>query len=117
MALTGAGRKLGRRTGFRQQMLRSMATDLIRYEQIKTTFPKAKECSRLTERLITFAKKGDLNARRRVAQEIRNDEATKKLFDVLTQRYAARTGGYTRVFRPQTRQGDNAQMALIKLIA
>ena len=117
MAKTGAGRKLGRKTGFRFAMLRSLATDLIRYEQIQTTFPKAKECSRLTEKLITVAKKGDMNARRMVAKDIRNSEATSKLFQVLAPRYATRTGGYTRVFKLQARQGDNARMALIKLIA
>lgn len=117
MAKTGAGRKLGRKTGFRFAMLRSLATDLIRYEEIQTTFPKAKECVRLAEHVISVAKKGDLNARRAVAKDIHDQEVTKKLFDVLAQRYATRTGGYTRVFRLQNRQGDNAQMALVKLIA
>ncbi len=117
MAKTGAGRKLGRKTGFRFAMLRSLTTDLIRYEQIQTTFPKAKECSRMTEKVISAAKKGDMNARRVVAKDIRDVEVTKKLFDVLATRYANRVGGYTKVFRLQNRQGDNAQMALIKLIA
>lgn len=117
MAQTGAGRKLGRKTGFRFQMLRSLATDLIRYEQIQTTFPKAKETVRLAERIISVAKKGDMNARRTVAKDIHDSEVTKKLFDVLATRYANRTGGYTKVFRLQNRQGDNAQMALVKLIA
>ncbi|MCG3204233.1 MAG: 50S ribosomal protein L17 [Elusimicrobia bacterium] len=117
MAKTGAGRKLGRKTGFRFAMLRSLATDLIRYEQIQTTFPKAKECSRMTERLISVAKKGDMNARRTVARDIQDGEVTKKLFDVLATRYSTRVGGFTKVYRLQNRQGDNAQMALIKLIA
>lgn len=117
MAKTAAGRKLGRKTGFRFQVLRSLATDLLRYEQIQTTFPKAKECSRFTEKLITKAKKGDLNARRAVARDLHDSEVMKKLFDVLAPRYAGRAGGYTRVFKLQSRQGDNAQMALIKLIA
>ncbi|MFN0116714.1 MAG: 50S ribosomal protein L17 [Elusimicrobiota bacterium] len=117
MALTGAGRKLGRKTGFRTQMLRSLATDLIRYEQIQTTFPKAKECSRLANHLISVAKKGDLNAHKAVARDIRDNEIRKKIFDVLVKRYSSRTGGFTRIFRLVARQGDNAQMALIKLIA
>lgn len=117
MAKTAAGRKLGRKTGFRKSLLRGLATDLIRYEKIQTTFPKAKECSRLTERLISVAKRGDLNARRAVARELSNTEAKTKLFDVLAPRYSSRAGGYTQIFRLQTRQGDNAQMALIKLIA
>jgi large subunit ribosomal protein L17 len=117
MAKTGAGHKLGRKTGFRTSLLRSLATDLIRYEQIRTTISKAKECSRITEKLITIAKRGDLNARRAVAKDITNSEIQKKLFDVLAQRYSTRTGGYTRVFKLEARQGDNAKMALIKLIA
>ena len=117
MAHTAAGRKLGRPGGFRTQMLRGMAADLIRYEQIKTTFPKAKECARLAEKLIVIAKTNTLNAQKRIAKDIRDVEVRKKLFDVLAQRYATRVGGYTRVFRLQARQGDNAQLALIKLIA
>ncbi|MBV9080479.1 MAG: 50S ribosomal protein L17 [Elusimicrobia bacterium] len=117
MAKTTAGRKLGRKTGFRFQLLRSLATDLFRYEQIQTTFPKAKECSRFAEKLITTAKKGDLNARRAVAKDLHDQDVTKKLFDVLAPRYAKRNGGFTRVLKLQNRQGDNAEMALIKLIA
>ncbi len=117
MAKTAAGRKLGRKTGFRFSLLRSLAHDLFKYEQIQTTYPKAKECSRFAEKLITTAKKGDINARRAVAKDIKDQDVTKKLFDVLAPRYAARNGGYTRVLKLQSRQGDNAQMALIKLIA
>jgi large subunit ribosomal protein L17 len=117
MAKTAAGRKLGRKTGFRFALLRNLATDLFRYEQIQTTYPKARECSRFAEKLITTAKKGDLNARRAVAKDIQDIDVTKKLFDVLAPRYSARKGGYTRVFKLAARQGDNAQMALIKLIA
>ena len=117
MAKTGAGRKLGRKTGFRFSLLRNLTTDLIRYEQIQTTYPKAKECSRMTERLISAAKKGDMNARRVVAKDLHDPDVTKKLFEVLSPRYATRNGGFTRVFKLQNRQGDNAPMALIKLIA
>lgn len=117
MAQTGAGRKLGVKQGHRVAMLRNLATDLIRYEQIQTTLPKAKECSRLAERLISTAKKGDLNAQKAVAKDVRDQEIKKKLFDVLAPRYASRAGGFTRIFKLQARQGDNAQMALIKLVA
>ncbi len=117
MAKTTPGRKLGRKTGFRFSLLRQLTTDLIRYEKLTTTFPKAKECSRMAEHLISVAKRGDLNARRAVARDIQDREAMTKLFDILAPRYSARTGGFTRVFRLQARQGDNAPMALIKLIA
>src|SRR5262245_27941962 len=117
MAQTSAGRKLGVKQGHRVAMLRNLATDLIRYEQIQTTLPKAKECSRFAEKLISTAKKGDLNAHKKVAQDLRDQEIKKKLFDVLAPRYASRAGGFTRIFKLQARQGDNAQMALIKLVA
>jgi large subunit ribosomal protein L17 len=117
MAGTTAGRRLGRKEGFRNSLLRSLASELIRHEKIKTTFPKAKECSRFTERLISIAKKGDRNAWRSVIKDVRDPEIRKKLFDILAPRYSSRVGGYTRVFKLQARQGDNAQMALIKLVA
>ena len=117
MAHTTAGRKLGRKSGFRQQMLRSLATDLLRYEKIETTIAKAKEASRLTNHLISVAKQGTLNSRRAVARDIRDKQVQKKLFDVLAQRYESRTGGFTRIFRAARRQGDNAEIAVIKLIA
>lgn len=117
MAKTAAGRKLGRKTGFRNQLLRGLASELFKHEQIRTTYPKARECSRLAEKLITTAKKGDLNARRAVARDLRDTDVMKKLFDVIAPRYAARNGGYTRVLKLASRQGDNAQLALIKLIA
>lgn len=117
MAKTGAGRKLNRRGGHRRQLLRGLASELIRHEQIQTTLAKAKECARLTDHLVHVAKKGDLNAHKSVARHIHDQAVTKKLFDVLAQRYSSRTGGVTRIFKLQSRQGDNASMALIKLIA
>ena len=117
MAHTKAGRKLGRKRGFRTQMLRSLASELIRHEQIKTTFPKAKEACRLANHLISVAKRDDLNARRAVARDIQDRDVQKKIFDVLVQRYSGRTGGFTRIFRLAPRQGDNANLALIKLIS
>jgi large subunit ribosomal protein L17 len=117
MAKTAAGRKLRRPSGHRRALLRSLATDLLRYEQIQTTVAKAKECSRITNHLIAVAKKDDLNARRAVARDIQDREVFKKLFDVLIGRYKDRTGGCTRIFKIGNRQGDNSEMALIKLIA
>jgi large subunit ribosomal protein L17 len=117
MGKTGMGRKLNRRTGFRMQLLRGLTTELIRHEQIQTTLAKAKECARFTDRLVHVAKKGDLNAHKAVAKHIKDRAVTKKLFEVLAQRYSSRVGGVTRIFKLQARQGDNASMALIKLIA
>ena len=114
---TGAGRKLGRKSGARRGLLRSLATELLRHEQLITTVSKAKECSRITNHIISIAKKNDLNARKRVVGDIQDREVVKKLFDVLIHRYNTRVGGCTRIFRLERRQGDNAEMALIKLIA
>jgi len=94
-----------------------LSTALIRHEQIQTTFAKAKECARMTDHLISVSKKGDLSARRSVARDIKDAEVLSKLFDVLATRYQSRVGGYTQVYRLQNRQGDNAPMALVKLIA
>ncbi len=117
MAKTGAGRKLSRKGGFRTSLLRNLATELMRHEQIKTTVAKAKECSRLANHLISLAKKDDLIARRRVAKDIQDTEVYNKIFTTLVPRYMNRPGAFTRIFRLQARQGDNAEMALIKLIA
>jgi large subunit ribosomal protein L17 len=117
MALTGAGRKLGAKRGRRVGLLRNLTTSLFLHEKITTTVAKAKEASRYANHLIAVAKKGDLNAQKRVAQDIHNVEVRKKLFDVLAPRYATRVGGCTQIFRLANRQGDNAEMALLRLVA
>jgi len=117
MSQTAQGRKLGRKTGERKSLLRGQVTQLFRHEKIQTTLPKAKESARLANHLIAVAKKGDLNARRRVAKDIQDKEVITKLFDVLALRYQARVGGCTQIFKLSARQGDNAPMALLKLIA
>ena len=114
---TGAGRKLGRPTGHRFQMLRNMATSLLHYEKIETTKAKAREASRLIDRLITVAKAGDLNARRRVAKDLKNPAVKAKLFDVIAPRYKERQGGYTQFVRLGPRLSDGAEIGILKLIA
>ena len=111
-----AGRKLGVTSTHRIAMLRNMATSLIKHEQITTTLPKAKELRPYVERIITLGKRGDLHARRQAAAQIRDEAVVRKLFDTLAPRYAARTGGYTRVLRAGIRYGDAAQMAVIELV-
>lgn len=117
MSATAAGRKLGRKGGARTGLLRNLTIQLFRHERLTTTFPKAKECARMADHLIAVAKKGDLNARRSVARDIHDKEVLTKLFDVLAQRYTSRTGGCTQVYRLNPRQGDNAPMAIVKLVA
>ena len=94
-----------------------MATSLLHYEKIETTKPKAREAARLVERLITVAKAGDLNARRRVAKDLKNPSVNAKLFDILAPRYKERKGGYTQFIMKGPRLSDGAEMGILKLIA
>jgi large subunit ribosomal protein L17 len=111
-----AGRKLGVTTSHRLAMLRSMATALIKHEQISTTLPKAKELRPYVERIITLGKRGDLHARRQAYAQIRDPKVVDKLFSTIADRYKARAGGYTRVLKAGVRYGDAADMAVIELV-
>ena len=110
------GRKLNRTATHRSALLASLATALIKHEQIATTLPKAKELRRVADRLITLAKRGDLHARRLAFSRIRDEAMVAKLFNTLGPRYAARPGGYTRVLKAGFRYGDSAPMAVIELV-
>jgi large subunit ribosomal protein L17 len=120
-------RKLGRVTEHRISMLRNQAQELLRYEHIETTMPKAKELRPFVERIITIAKRGiapgaaspatrSLHARRLVLRDIHDREVVSKLFDTLAPRFEGRPGGYTRILRLGYRKGDSAEIALIELI-
>jgi len=101
------GRKLNRTASHRGALLASLAAALIKHEQIATTLPKAKELRRVTDRLITLAKRGDLHARRRALSELGQDKfIVHKLFEEIGPRYAQRPGGYTRLLRIGFRRGD-----------
>ena len=110
------GRKLNRTASHRGALLASLAVALIKHEQIATTLPKAKELRRVTDRLITLAKRGDLHARRLAGSRLRDEAMVAKLFETLGPRYAARPGGYTRVLKAGFRFGDSAPMAVIELV-
>jgi large subunit ribosomal protein L17 len=110
------GRKFGRNTGGRRALLSGLALSLLKYEQIQTTLPKAKDLRPFVERLITLGKQGDLAARRRLVAILGSDEIQKKTIEVLGKRYAERTGGYTRIIKAGYRYGDRAPMAVIELI-
>ena len=114
---THAGRKLSRPTGARFALLRSLATHLLRHEQIKTTLPKAREVARFTEHLLALAKRQNLASTRRVYADLQDRVVRKKIQDVFVPRYRDRQGGCTRVFRLGRRLGDGAEMAVIKLIS
>src|SRR4030042_749041 len=110
------GRKLNRTASHRSALFSALASALIKHEQIVTTLPKAKDLRRVTDRLITLAKKGDLHARRLAFARIRDEAMVAKLFGTLGPRYAERPGGYTRVMKAGFRYGDSAPMAVIELV-
>lgn len=110
------GRKLGRNASQRKAMFRNMVTSLLEHERIVTTVPKAKEVRRVAEKMITLGKRGDLHARRQAMTYIRSKAVVAKLFDDLSEQYADRQGGYTRIIRTGTRSGDAAPMAIIELV-
>jgi large subunit ribosomal protein L17 len=111
-----SGRKLGRTSSHRKALLKNMAAALIKHEQIRTTLPKAKELAPHVEKLITLGKRGNLHARRQAYAALRDDAMVAKLFDVLAERYNARSGGYTRIMKAGHRFGDAADMAIVELI-
>lgn len=111
-----AHRKLNRTASHRKAMFANMSAALIEHEQIVTTLPKAKELRPIVEKLVTLAKRGDLNSRRLAIARIRDKAMAKKLFDVLGPRYAERPGGYIRVMKAGFRYGDNAPMAVIEFV-
>jgi large subunit ribosomal protein L17 len=96
-------------------LLRNLLTSLFRYEKIVTTEAKAKELRKLTDKVVTLAKRGDLHARRQAAEVIQDEDVLKKLFDSIGGRYKDRNGGYTRLTKLEYRMGDGAPLAAIEL--
>jgi large subunit ribosomal protein L17 len=120
-----AGYKLGRNSGQRRALAKSLSVALLEHERIETTQAKAKFVRGKVERLITIAKRGlehddpgrAVHARRIVASRVNNDrELVGKIFDELAPRYADREGGYTRIYKLGPRKGDNADMVLLELV-
>jgi len=97
-------------------MLANLATSLFEHGKIHTTQAKAKRLRPLAERLITFAKRGDLHARRQVMTVVRDKDVVHTLFAEIGPRFAQRPGGYTRIVKTEPRKGDNAPMAVIALV-
>jgi large subunit ribosomal protein L17 len=97
-------------------MLANLATSLFEHDRITTTEAKAKRLRPLAERLITFAKRGDLHARRQVMTVVRDKDVVHKLFAEIGPKFAERPGGYTRIVKIGPRKGDNAPMAVIELV-
>ena len=111
------GRKLSRRKEHRKALLSNLAASLIIHGRIKTTDAKAKEVRPFVERLVTFAKRGDLHARRIVLSRLRDAIATKKLFDEIGPQFTSRFGGYTRIIKLGFRPGDNSPVSLIEFVS
>ena len=110
------GRRLGGGPAHERLMLANLATSLFEHDRITTTEAKAKRLRPLAERLITFAKRGDLHARRQVMTVIRDKDVVHKLFAEIGPKFAERPGGYTRIVKTGPRKGDNAPMAVIELV-
>jgi large subunit ribosomal protein L17 len=110
------GPRLGGSPAHERLMLANLATSLFRHGKIATTETKAKRLRPLAERLVTFAKRGDLHSRRRVLTVIRDRDVVYTLFDQIAPRYSNRAGGYTRIVKAGTRKGDAAPMAIIELV-
>lgn len=111
-----ANKTLDRKKAPRELMLRNMASSIIIYEKVKTTEAKAKVVRSLVEKMITVAKAGTLSARRELIATLPQENAVKKIIEVLAARYQDRQGGYTRITKLGTRQGDGAEMAMIELV-
>ena len=110
------GRKLGRTAAHKKAMLANLATALIEKESIRTTDTKAKELRGFVDRLVTFAKRGDLHARRQTLKVLRRSSVVNKLFDDLAPRFADRPGGYTRIVKLGHRKGDGAFLSLMEFV-
>lgn len=107
---------MGRTASHKRAMLNNMATSLFDNGKVRTTLPKAKELRGVVERLISFAKRGDLHARRQVLRRIQNKVVVAKLFDEIGPSFAGRNGGYTRIFKLGPRRGDSSELCLIELV-
>ena len=110
------GRRLGRPSGHRKALYRGLVRDLLLRERIRTTLAKAKEVRGMAEKIITFGKKGELHHRRLALAFVTDKNVVAKVFDELSERYAERQGGYTRVLKLGPRKGDGAPMAILELV-
>ena len=109
-------KKLNVNAAHRLSMMRGMTESIIMNEQLETTVARAKHLRGFVEKIITTAKSAGIHPRRQVARHIKSREAMDKLFKELGQRYKDRPGGYTRIIRLGSRQGDGAEMCRIELV-
>ena len=109
-------RKLNKTSEHRKALFKNMLNSLIKYEQIVTTLPKAKELKPQIDKVITIGKKNDLHNKKKLFSKLQNQFSMKKVFDELSKRYSKRKGGYSRVLKAGFRTGDDAPMAVIELV-
>ncbi|MBI2503975.1 MAG: 50S ribosomal protein L17 [Candidatus Latescibacteria bacterium] len=108
--------KLGRTYDHRNHMMANIVTSFFAHESIQTTEARAKELRREAEHVISFAKRGDLHARRQVLRLIADKKVVAKIFSEIAPRYTNRQGGYTRIVKLGNRRGDSASLCLIELV-
>ncbi len=111
-----AGRHLGRNSAQRKALFNGLVTQVLQHERIETTEAKAKAVRSDVEKMIGYAKRGDLHARRLALRTINDKKVVEKLFDKLGPRYKDRNGGYTRIVKLGPRKGDAAEMVLLELV-
>ena len=109
-------KKFGRSSKHRKMLMKSLVTNLILAESIKTTLPKAKEARKDADGIVTVAKKGDLAARRLAASRLLDPKAVQKLFDKIAPSMKDRQGGYTRIVKLGTRKGDGAEICILQWV-
>ena len=111
-----ANKKLNRTSEHRKALLMNMLNSLIKYEQIKTTLPKAKFLKPQADKIITLGKKDSLQTTRLLVSKLQNLQSANKVKKTLSKRYEKRNGGYTRIVKAGFRYGDNAPMAIIEFV-
>ena len=111
-----ANKKLNRTSEHRKALLKNMLNSLIKYEQIKTTLPKAKFLKPQADKIITLGKKGSLHSTKILVSQLQDIKSANKVKKTLSKRYEKRSGGYTRIIKAGFRYGDNAPMAIIEFV-
>ena len=111
-----AGKKLGRDSAHRKALYANLAGALIEHGRIKTTEAKAKAVKPIAEQMITLGRRGDIHARRQAIAFLRSQDVVHKLFSEVAPRFADRPGGYSRIVKLGTRQGDAAEMVYFELV-
>ena len=111
-----SNKKLNRTSEHRKALLKNMLNSLIKYEQIKTTLPKAKFLKPQADKIITLGKKDTLQTTKLLVSQLQDPKAANKVKKTLSKRYVKRSGGYTRIIKAGFRYGDNAPMAIIEFV-